>query len=161
MSPPRRSKVPHVALFAAALVPGGIFLAAIPWLKEQPDSLVFLLAGVTAVIAVAAGLAHSILNDRASDEWHRSGARFATQWGWLTGLSLMAVLVALPPFHDLIFSTVSWAAINLAHEPVPDREVVILTFTLGFIAVVIMQTIATVVMSIWWFSRMSRSSNEE
>jgi hypothetical protein len=153
-----KSKVPHLALFAAAIIPAVGFLAAIPWLKDQPDALVLLVAGIVAALSVAAGFAHSILSDRASDEWHRSGSRFASQWGWLTGLSVMALLIAFPPMHDLIMAVVSWAAINLAHEPAPDRTVVLLTFTFGFMAVVIAQTVSTVVLAIGWFSWMSRSS---
>lgn len=163
MPPPIR-RVPHLLLFALAIVPAVGFLAAIPWLKQQSDALVFLVAGITATLAVVVGMAHSILSDRQADEWQRSGSRFASQWGWLTGLSIVALLIALPPVHDLIFAAVSWVAANLAHAPVPDREVVILTFVLGFITVSIMQTISTVVLAIGWFSWMSRAArtpNEE
>lgn len=158
MSSHRPSRVPHLALFALAFVPTIGFLAAIPWLKQQPPSTVFLAAGIVTVLAVAAGLTHSVLSDRAQDEWHRSGARFASQWGWLTGMCVVALLIALPPVHDLLFSVVSWAAVNLAHAPVPDREVVLLTFTFAFVTVSIIQTISTMLLAIGWFSWMSRSA---
>lgn len=158
MSPRRPSRAQHLALFALAFVPSIGFLAAIPWLKEQADSVVFLAAGIVTVLAVVAGFAHSILSDRSLDEWHRSGSRFANQWGWLAGLCIVALLMALPPVHDLIFAAVSWVAANLAHAPAPDREVVLLTFTFGFIIVSIVQTISTVLLAIGWFSWMSRSA---
>lgn len=153
-----KTKVPHLALVALAIVPSAGFLAAIPWLKQQSNAVVFLAAGLVTVIAVVAGMAHSILSDRAQDEWHRSGSRFASQWGWLTGLCVVALLIALPPVHDLLFSIVSWAAVNLAHAPAPDREVVLLTFTFAFATVSIIQTISTMVLAIGWFSWMSRSA---
>lgn len=158
MSSKGQTRVPHLALLALAIVPAIGFLAAIPWLKEQPDAVVFLAAGIVTVLAVAAGLAHSILSDRAQDEWHRSGARFASQWGWLMGLCLIALLLALPPVHDLLFSIVSWAAVNLANAPAPDREVVLLTFTFGFVTVSIIQIISTMLLAIGWFSWMSRAA---
>lgn len=156
MSP--KSKVPNLALLALAIVPGVGFLAAIPWLKQQPDAIVFLAAGIVTVVAVVAGMAHSILSDRALDEWHRSGSRFASQWGWLTGLCIVVLLMALPPVHDVLFSIVSWAAVNLAHAPVPDREVVLLTFTFAFVSVSLIQTISTALLAIGWFSWMSRET---
>jgi len=155
-----KSKVPHLALVALAIVPGVGFLAAIPWLKQQPSTVVFLAAGLVTVVAVVAGMAHSILSDRAQDEWHRSGSRFASQWGWLTGLCVVALLLALPPVHDLLFAIVSWAAVTLAHAPAPDREVVLLTFTFAFVIVSIIQTISTMLLAIGWFSWMSRSARE-
>jgi hypothetical protein len=75
-------------------------------------------------------------------------------------LCLVALLIALPPVHDLLFSIVSWAAVNLAHEPAPNREVVLLTFTFAFVIVSIIQTISTALLAIGWFSWMSRSSRE-
>jgi len=160
MSPQRQTKVPHRALIALSLVPTLVFLAAIPWLKEQPDWLVFLLAGISSVLAIVAGFSHSVLTDRNSDEWHRSGARFASQWGWLTGLSIVALLLALPPFHGLVHSVVSWAATDLARAPAPDREVALLAFVLGFFAVIFAQVICTIALSIGWFSWMSRQARD-
>jgi hypothetical protein len=158
MSTNKQFRVPHLALFAIALGPAIGFLAAIPWLKQQPDAVVFLAAGVVTVLAVVAGFSHSVLSDRAQDEWHRSGSRFASQWGWLTGLCIVALLIALPPVHDLLFAVVSWAAVNLANAPAPDREVVLLTFTFAFVIVSIIQTISTMLLAIGWFSWMSRSA---
>lgn len=155
-----KSKVPHLALIALAIVPGVGFLAAIPWLQQQPNAVVFVAAGLVTLVAVVAGLSHSILSDRAQDEWHRSGSRFASQWGWVTGLCIVALLIALPPVHDLLFSIVSWAAVNLAQAPVPDRKVVLLTFTFAFAIVAIIQTISTLLLAIGWFSWMSRSARE-
>lgn len=159
------SRLPHLLLIAIAIVPAIIFLAAIPWLKQQPDSLVFLLSGITSVLAIVAGFSHSILSDRQADEWHRTGARFSQQWGWLTGLCVVTFLIALPPFHDFLFAVMSWVAVNLALAPVPDREMVLLTFVFGLMTVVVMQTLSTIVLAIGWFSWMSRSarggSNEE
>lgn len=160
MSPHRKSRLPHRALIALGVVPPIVFLAAIPWLKQQPDALVFLFAGIASTLAVVAGFSFSVLADRQMDEWQRSNARFSNQWGWLAGISLVALLLALPPIHDLIVSIVSWAATTFAHAPTPDREVALLTFTFGFITVVLAQIVCTVLLSIGWFSWMSRSARD-
>lgn len=156
MSPHRQSRLPHRALLALMVVPPISVFAAIPWLKQQPDGLVFLLGGTASILTIAASFALAVLHDRGLDEWHRSAARFSSQWGWTTGACLVALLLALPPIHDLV---VSWAA-TWAHAPNPDRELVLLAFTFGFMAVVAAQLVCTALLSIGWSLWMSRTVRE-
>jgi hypothetical protein len=137
------------------LVPPIATFAAIPWLRQQPDELVFLLGGIAATLTVVASFSLAVLRDRQIDEWQRSSARFSSQWGWTTGACLVALLLAFPPFRDLIVSGASiWAGPNA------DPELVILTFTFGFMAVVLTQVICTALLSLGWHFWMSRSARE-
>ena len=45
------------------------FLAGIPWLKQQPDSVVYLLAGVAATGTVVSSFMLAIKEDQICDEW--------------------------------------------------------------------------------------------
>lgn len=133
-------------LAALCIVPPMAFVASLPWLKQQPDERVFLITGITAAIVILGSLALDALVDRRLDEWQRSNARFSLKWGWALGLSLVALLLALPQFQNLL---VHWAAI-WGDVPDPDRRLVIVTFTAGFMAVVIAQTVCTTLASIGW-----------
>ena len=83
----------------------------------------------------------------------RAAARFANQWGWIAGSGVIALLLALPPIHRLIMS-VSGA---VAGVPDPDRTLVLIAFTFGFMAVVLMQALCIVVLSVVWRARKSRA----
>ena len=140
-------------LLAAAVVAPLAFLAAIPWLKAQPDGVVYLFAGIAATVTVLCSFALAIMEDRNMDEWHRAAARFASQWGWIAGGGFVALLLALPPVHQAIVAASGW----LAGIASPDRTLVLMAFTLGFMAVVLAQTICTWTLSVIWRSRKSRA----
>ena len=143
-------------LAALAFGPPIAIFAAIPWLKQQPDSVAFLLSGIAATLTIVASFALGILHDRRLDEWHRSAARFSSQWGWVTGSSLVALLLALPPARDLIVASVA----ALKKGPPPDHELVVLTFTFGFMAAVLAQLVCVVLLSLGWSYWMSRGARE-
>ncbi len=157
MSSHRRARPLFFALLAALMVvpPIAVFVSS-PWLKQQPDGLVFLLTGIAATLTVVASLALAVLHDRKIDEWQRSNARFSSQWGWTAGASLVALLLALPPFRDWIVSLVA----NWAEAPNPDQRLVLVTFTFGFMAVVVAQLVCTALLSIGWAFWKSRSARE-
>ncbi len=90
------------------------------------------------------------------DEWHRSAARFSSQWGWLAGGGLVAVLLALPPIQSLIVSS----AATWSQSPDPDQKLVLLTFTLGLMAVVATQAVSTLLLSLGWRFWMSRNDRD-
>ncbi len=153
----RRKAGPPLVLLLAIMIGAPVsFLIAIPWLKQQSDGVVFLLAGIASAIAIATSFAFAILHDRQLDEWQRSNARFSSQWGWAAGSGLVALLLALPPFRDFI---VSWTT-SLAEAPDPNKKLVILAFTFGFGAVVIAQTVCTALLSIGWAFWKSRPARD-
>ncbi|MCZ8193678.1 hypothetical protein [Brevundimonas sp.] len=158
LSVPTRPRArPRVwALVALMVLPPVAVVAAIPWLKQQPDGLVFLLTGIAAALTVLASTALAVLHDRNIDEWQRSNARFSSQWGWTLGAGLVALLLALPPVRDLIVSVAAvWGGV-----PSPDPALVIMTFTFGFMAAVVAQLLCTIVLSLGWNAWMSRDARD-
>lgn len=144
-----RSRRPTRALLIAIMIvaPLSVFVS-IPWLKEQPDGVVFVFTGIASTLTVLAALAFGILQERGLDEWHRSAARFSTQWGWLAGASLVALLLAWPPIRDLVVSL----SANLAGVADPDHKLVVLAFVFGFIATVLAQVMCIAVLGTVWAS---------
>lgn len=157
MSTRRQSRFPlRTLLLVLMVLPPIAIFAGIPWLKQQPDSLVFLLSGIAAILTVVASFGVAILTDRQIDEWQRSAARFSGQWGWTIGAGLVALLLSFPPFRDLIVATVAdWA--DVAN---PDQKLVVLAFAFGFGGVVIAQGLSTMLLSVGWALWMSRSPRE-
>jgi len=147
MSTQRQSRLPlRPLLLAVMVVPPLSVLVSISWLKQQPDGLVFLLTGIAATLTVLASLWLAVLHDRTLDEWQRSNARFSSQWGWTVGAALVSLLLALPPFRDWVVSLVA----NIADTPNADQKVVLLAFTFGFMAVVVMQMLCTILLASGW-----------
>lgn len=142
--------------FAVALIGIGLpilFVAGIPWLKHQPDYVVYLCAGVAASGTVVASLLLAIQRDREFDEWHRSAARFSSQWGWLAGGGVIAILLSFPTFQNAIVAVSG----GLADVTAPDRTFGLMAFTVGFMSVVFAQMICTLLISVGWRFWMSRS----
>ena len=157
MSSHGQSQGPLAAIvLAIAVIPPIAFFSAIPWLKEQPDGLVFLFGGIASTLTIGASFALSVLQERRLDEWHRTASRFSSQWGWTIGSCVVALLLAVPPIHDLIVTCVNL----VVHAPKPDRELILVTFAFGFITVVLAQCLCTVALSVGWSFWMSRSSAE-
>lgn len=143
-------------LLALMILPPIAIVASVSWMKHQPQGLVFLLSGLASALAVASSFALAILYDRQIDEWQRSNARFSSQWGWTAGACLIALLMALPPFRDLVVSMVaSWAG-----APTVGQKPVLLAFTLGFGTVVFAQGLCTVLLSIGWVVWKSRAARD-
>lgn len=155
MSSDRKAPSRLTMLFGAlCIIPPIAFVLSIPWLKQQPDASVFLVTGITSILTILSSIALAVLQDRRLDEWQRTNARFSSQWGWTAGASLIAMLLAFPAFHDVIVSL----AANFA--PNPDREMVLVTFTTGFMAVVFAQVFCTLLLSIGWTMWKSRAPRE-
>jgi len=130
-----------------------LFIAGIPWLKQQPDSVVYLCAGIAATGTVVASFLLAIQKDQSFDEWHRSAARFSSQWGWLAGAGVIAILLSFPPLQNAIVAV----SANLGNVAAPDRTLVLMAFTIGFMSVVFAQMICTLLISAGWRFWMSRS----
>lgn len=157
MSPHRQTRPRlYAALLALCFLPGLGIVLSIPWLKQQPDDLVFLLSGVAAAVTIFASLALAILHDQYMDEWQRSNSRFSTFWGDATGTSLIALLLAVPAFRDWIVALVA----DWADAPDANAKLVIITFVSGFMAVVIARITFTVFLSIGWTFWKSRGAHE-
>lgn len=146
----RYSKLAYIAIAIGLPLS---FIAGIPWLKQQPDAVVFLLAGAAATGTIAASLLLAIREDQECDEWHRNAARFSSQWGWLAGAGAVAILLSVPAFQNAIVVTAG----SLAGIVEPNHKVALMAFTVGFMSVVFAQTLFTLVLSAGWRYWMSRS----
>ena len=157
MSSPARSRsLLQSLLFIMMIVPPVVFVAALPWLRQQSQGLVLLVTGVAATLTVVTSIALAILYDRTIDEWQRSNARFSTQWGWTIGGGVLALILILPPVRDLIISGAAiWGGTSN-----PDARLVITTFTFGFMATVLAQALCTILLSLAWGVWMSRAPRD-
>jgi len=153
MSSRRFPAFSKVLTAAVAVVLPAAFLLSLPWLRTQPDGLVYLFAGLAALGTVGASLLLAVIKDREIDEFHREGERFSIQWGWLSGSASFAILMAVPVVQDLVIA----AAAAISGIAAPDKKLVLLTFMAGFVAVLFMQTICTIAFSLLWHGRMARS----
>lgn len=127
-----------------------VLIAVAPWLKSI-DRTLLLVASVSASLFVMGyAVYYSVLWQRALDEVQLAGQGFATRWGTTAGTMTFALILMTPPFRD--FAT----AFVIEHgNPGPgltvDRSVVTFAMTLGFMGVVLLQAIGSLVVSvIWW-----------
>ena len=131
------------------------FLVAIPWLKEQPDTIVHLFSGIAATGTVVSAFVLAIFKDKELDEWHRGAARFSNQWGWLAGGGLIAILQAAPAFRTVIVYITS-SLTNSAGSPGAQ---VVFAFMLGFMAVILAQMVCILALHKGWRVWMSRETS--
>lgn len=151
----RQTRLPLKVLFGALMIiPPAAVLVSIPWLKQQPDGLVFLLTGAAAALTIAASFALAVLHDRHIDEWERSNARFASQWGWAAGGGVLGVALALPVVRGAIVTL----AASMTGVSNPDQQLVVLVFTAGFIATILTQLACIVLLSFAWVYWKSRAA---
>jgi hypothetical protein len=77
------------------------------------------------------------------------GGAFAAQWGAPAGQAAFALLLVLPPFQDVATTIVSKFAADSGMNV--KGTVVVFALALGFIAVVLLQTIGTIIVhTLWW-----------
>ena len=131
------------------------FLVAIPWLREQPQSVVYLFGGVAATGTVVSSFVLAVFKDQELDEWHRGAARFSRQWGWLAGGSIIAILQGVPAFRTVIMNITS-SLTNSAGSPSAQ---VAFAFMLGFMAVILAQMICILALHKGWRFWMSRDAS--
>jgi hypothetical protein len=124
------------------------FIAALPWLNRisYPLTLLVAAAAVIFLMGYVNYLPYRAL--RRQDEVQRAGAAFAAQWGAPLGQAMFALLMVLPPFKDFALALVG----KFLHpEAAVDGRVVVLSLTLGFCGVVLLQCIGTaLVNTLWW-----------
>ena len=128
------------------------FLVAVPWLKEQPEGTLYLVAGIAATGTVIASYILAVLKDNDLDEWQRGAARFSNQWGWLAGSGLVAILQSIPAFRQLVVD----AACSLAAGTGSSDQQIVFAFFLGFLAVVLAQMLCILALNRGWRFWMSR-----
>jgi len=133
----------HLLKAAPLVIVPVVFLACGPWLKTAigGDAMTWLAAAVS-IFVMAYAWYVAICFQRGQDEVQKAGADFATKWGVTAGQIAFFVLLALPPFQNLVG--------ELVNQP---RGKLLLGMTIGAVGVVLLQAIGTVVANmIWWKS---------
>jgi hypothetical protein len=122
-----------------------------PWLKTTIGSTTFdLLVAVVAMAGMGYASYVAFRFHSGLDEVHKASAEFAARWSMPAGQVAFVLLLLLPPVKDFMTSLV----IEFG-GPGPgmtvDRSVVVFAMVLGFMGVVMLQAIATVVLNAaWW-----------
>ena len=131
-----------------ALVPVAFF-AAIPWLKTIGHPMVILITAAVVIVLMSYANYLSFRAMRRLDEVQKAGAAFAAQWGAPAGQAAFGLLLVLPPFRDFVTAVVSKFPV---HPGVTvDGTVVAVSLALGFMGIVLLQSIGTLVAhTIWW-----------
>lgn len=148
---------PNAARFVLGVLPivlvPAAFIAARSWLETAlGDTMMTVVAGTVAIFVMGYANYFALRFQRGQDEVRQAGLGFATQWGVPAGQAAFVLLLLLPPFQDLATRLVGDFAGDDATGV--DRSVVVSAMTLGFCAIVLLQTIGlAVVNSIWWMAR--------
>ncbi len=129
------------------------FLAATPWLEQQPDALTLSLAAAAALFVMAYSLFLSARVNRQLDEVQVAGQRFSSTWGMTVGSVAAVIVMMIPPLMNALAD----AALRLGTES--PEESVKLGITFGFMLVVVLQLIGTGAVSLWWTRRLGKSSD--
>src|SRR5690606_6146072 len=130
-------------LLPIVLVPVAIF-ASVPWLRQQSDAVALGISAAAAIFVMGYSVLVAERMNRGLDEVQLAGQRFAHTKG-MTIVSIGAVLVML--FPPLMNALVSLA--NTIGAGSPDKAVK-LGITIGFMLVVILQTLGMAAVSVWW-----------
>jgi hypothetical protein len=158
MAPKPAPNAPKMGRLALGLLPFVILIVALAaaktWLKATIGGPIFyvVVAAVT-ILGMGYGNYLSLRLHRGLDEVHKASAEFAARWSMPAGQAAFVLLLFLPAFRDFMTSLV----IEFG-GPGPgmtvDRSVVVFAMALGFMGVVMLQGIATVVFNvIWWKSK--------
>ena len=149
---------PKMGRLALGLLSCALLIVALAmaktWLKATIGDLMFdLVLLAVAILGLSCASYFAARTHGALDEVQKASAEFAARWSIPAGQAAFCLLLFLPPVKDLMTSLV----IEFG-GPGPgmtvDRSVVKFAMMLGFIGVVLLQAIATVVFSvIWWKSK--------
>lgn len=147
-----RAPYAKILLLMIAIALPSSFLIAIPWLKQQPDWVVYVCTGIVATGTIACSLLLAMRQYQRSDEWHRSAVRFSSHWGWLAGGGLVVISLSIPQLQVAIVALSG----RLGDVTAPDERLVMMTFILGVICVIIAQTLCAMLFGAGWRFWMSR-----
>ena len=146
-------RIGRIALWASPVVIVVVgFLTTAQWLKSIDELLMQLVGAAAAIFVMGYAVYVSIRCQRGQDEVQRASAGFAVLWGGAAGSIAFVLLMILPPFQTLLTDVV--AEFEGGPGTPVDTDVVALSAMLGFMAVVLLQTIGTIVVNaIWWMRK--------
>ena len=128
------------------------FFAAIPWLMKSSYPLAISITAVMVITMTSYANYLSLRAMRRLDEVQQAGAAFAAQWGAPAGQAVFGLLLVLPPFLDVATAVAGRFAVHPAMTV--DRTAVAVSLALGFVVLVVLESIGRVVVhTIWWTAR--------
>jgi hypothetical protein len=141
------SKFAKTALWAPILIVPVAFFASLPWLEEQSDTVILGIAAAAATFVMGYGTFLSGRANRRLDEVEIAGQRFALTKGMTIGTFVAVAVMTLPATMNLMVNVA-----NALAGGSPDKAVRLGVF-IGFILVVLLQTLGSVAVSFWWGRR--------
>lgn len=141
------------ALLVAPIVAIPIaFFAAIPWLKQQDQTVALAIAGATAILVMGYSAVLAARATRRLDEVELAGQRFAQAQGWTIGIIAGGLVLVFPPAMNALTELANGLAGAMGDG---SPEVAVRTaIVIGFMMVIILQTLGMVAASIWWGRRL-------
>jgi hypothetical protein len=137
------------ALWASPLVVvPAAFLASIPWLRQQDTAIALGIAAAVAVLVMGYSFYLAARATRRLDEVEIAGQRFAQAQGWTIGIFASGLALVFPPAMNGLADLA-----NSIGAGSPDKAVR-LGIVMGFMLVVMLQTLGMVAASIWWGRRL-------
>lgn len=145
--PPQRKKAGRTLLWFApiVIVPTAVF-ASLPWLRQQDQGVVFGVVGSASAFVLLYSFVLAERVNRRLDEVEIAGQRFAQTQGMTIGWAIAALVMLLPPSMNALVGL----AQSLGGSP---ENAVRLGIALGFMLVVVLQTLVMFAAGIWWARR--------
>lgn len=147
------SRLPALGLLSFVLLVIAL-AAARTWLTATLGGQMFtLIVAAVTVSAMGCAAVVSFRLHRGLDEVQKAGAESAARWSLPFGQAVFVLLMFLPPFKDAMTSLVLKFG-NPGPGMSVDQSVVVFAMALGFMGVVILQSIAAILLNaIWWKSK--------
>lgn len=131
------------------------FLAVIPWLKQQNDTLVLALTAAVSIFVMGYALFISHRLQRRLDEVQIASQGFASSRGWVWGAMATSLLLLLPPVTNPLIDLAN--ILSTGSPDMSDRGAVQLALYFGLILVVLIQLGAVIVAFGIWHRRMGET----
>ena len=145
------AKIARRALWVAPVIIVPVaFFASMPWLRQQDDPIILWITAAAAIFVMGYSLVLAARVNRRLDEVEIAGQRFAQSQGWTIGMVAAVLVMVFPPAMDTLADLA-----NTVAEGSPDRAVR-LGIVIGFMMVVILQTLGIVAANIWFWRRLGR-----
>lgn len=142
------AKIAQCALWVSPLVvPPVVFFASIPWLRRQDDAVVLGISAALAIFVMGYALFLSMRATRRLDEVQIAGQRFAQAQGWTIGIFAAGLVMVFPPAMNALADLATDVAAGS-----PDKAVRV-GIAIGFMMVVILQTLGMFAVAGWWGRR--------
>jgi hypothetical protein len=129
------------------------FFAAVPWLKSLPQEQALLITAAFAIFVIGYANYFTFRQQRGLDEVESASAGYAAQWGVPAGQAAFVLLLLLPPFQAFVSSIVNQFGAEFGVTL--SQPGAVLVMALAFCGIVILQTIGTfVIYMFWWKARL-------